>query len=151
MTTRRRRITEFTKVFRSVDRFGRALVRVAVLLTFFPIAASAQDNTLSPDEQLGPNDYLISSNGRYRFTNQGDGTMAVTVEGYVVWSLQRGVGSLVMQGIDGNLVLYGDGGSVLWSSETNAGWKAGGYLVMQDDGNRVLYRAEQWPSLGEAE
>ena len=67
--------------------------------------------------------------------------MAVTVEGYVVWSLQRGVGTLVMQGSDGNLVLY-DGGSVLWSSETNADWNAGAYLVMQDDGNLVLYRAD---------
>jgi hypothetical protein len=44
-----------------------------------------------------------------------------------------------MQG-DGNFVVYGSG-SVLWQSRT-AGKAPGGRLVLQGDGNLVLYRRD---------
>ena len=47
-----------------------------------------------------------------------------------------------MQG-DGNLVVYDAGGQAVWSSDT---WQdplnAGSHLVMQDDGNAVVYRPQ---------
>jgi hypothetical protein len=39
---------------------------------------------------------------------------------------------------DGNIVLYGPGGSVLWSAYTSG---TGNYLIMQSDGNLVQYSA----------
>jgi hypothetical protein len=48
----------------------------------------------------------------------------------------------VVQGSDGNLVEY-QGGHALWASGTEG--HEGDYLVMQGDGNLVLYAADRTP------
>src|SRR5262249_52420666 len=114
---------------------------VTILAAFIPSTARASD-TLGPNEQLGPNDYLQSSNGRYRFTNQGDGNLVLTVEGYAVWSTggHNEPGILTMQG-DGNLVYLSMGGDLWWDSKTAGHEGEGTSLVMQDDGNAVANTA----------
>jgi cytochrome c peroxidase len=67
---------------------------------------------LQVGDEIGVNQYLQSANGEYRFNLQGDG----------------------------NLVLRDQAtGSALWSSKTNG--QNGSKLVMQGDGNLVLYTA----------
>ena len=114
---------------------------VTILAAFIPSSAHASD-TLGPNEQLGPNEYLQSSNGRYRFTNQGDGNLVLTVEGYAVWSTggHNAPGILTMQG-DGNLVYLSMGGDLWWNSQTPGHDGQGVSLVMQDDGNAVANTA----------
>jgi hypothetical protein len=55
-------------------------------------------------------------------------------------SLRKSCNMLVLQS-DGNLVLYGENGTIaLWSSDT---WNSGSNrLIMQSDGNLVLYNNE---------
>src|SRR4051794_780845 len=60
---------------------------------------------------LGPNDFVTSCDGRF---------------------------ALVMQGSDGNLVLYQSGGVALWSANTQGPLQK--FAAMQGDGNLVVYR-----------
>jgi pimeloyl-ACP methyl ester carboxylesterase len=53
-----------------------------------------------------------------------------------------GTTALRYQG-DGNLVLYGTGGSVLWASDTDGA--GAGYVEMQGDGNFVIYEPSGRP------
>ncbi|MBP4046347.1 hypothetical protein [Chromobacterium violaceum] len=67
-------------------------------------------NTLLPNQVLGINEYLLSTNGAYQ---------------------------LILQS-DGNLVLYRMANHhPLWASGTNG--KPGCFVTMQDDGNLVIY------------
>jgi|SRR5579859_6110165 len=73
-------------------------------------------NSLNVDEGLGIGDSLISTNGAFRLTLE----------------------------IDGNLVEYNQStGSAVWTSNTakSLGW----CLIMQEDGNLVLYDAHKAP------
>ena len=67
---------------------------------------------LLPEESLGSDQLLSSANGRF---------------------------TLVYQGDDGNLVLYGPSGT-LWASDTHG--RPAGICVMQGDGNLVIYGPE---------
>lgn len=53
--------------------------------------------------------------------------------------------ALIFQG-DGNLVLYKQGGTPLWSSGTHD--KSADYVVMQSDGNLVIYDSQDRPLWG---
>ena len=57
----------------------------------------------------------------------------------------KGPYAFVMQ-IDGNAMIYGRGGSVIWKTDT---WHKGHHFVLQDDRNIVLYnnnRGVGWKS-----
>ena len=69
---------------------------------------------LDPGESLSGDQRLQSPDGRYRAVAQSDG----------------------------NLVVYGPGGRVLWASAT---WAPGARLVLQTDGNLVLYATSGRP------
>ena len=114
-------------------------------------------------QSLAPGDYLSSANGQYRlFNSPTQGTMwlyqASTPPDCPLWQqpayTQTQVGnqinyyptgtaqSTMSMQADGNLVVTGPGGNVIWQSGT-AG-TAGGYsLVLQNDGNLVIYNAAE--------
>ena len=77
--------------------------------------AIAQPGRLTPGEVLGPNGSITAPNGAVQFVLQSDG----------------------------NLVIYAEGGRVLWSSGTMG--RGGTQLVMQADSNLVLYTATLQP------
>jgi hypothetical protein len=69
-------------------------------------------NHLSAGDQIHPNQYIRSADGRY----------------------------FLMAQTDGNIVLYGPGYHVLWTTGTG-GHPGGAYIVVQTDGNIVVYSA----------
>ena len=99
------------------------------------------DNSLQADTQLNSNEYLESTNGRYRLYLQTDGNVVLrdwdTRE--ALWSTgtngQDAV-RLKFQG-DGNLVLRSSSGSATWSSGTNGSGAT--RLVLNNDGSLALY------------
>jgi hypothetical protein len=95
---------------------------------------------------IGPNQSLVSADGRFSATMQADGNFVVydrLVRG-VAWTVGTTAGgAMVMQG-DGNVVLYRPGGGRAdWASGTNsAGVMREFTLVMQGDGNLVAYDSQ---------
>lgn len=93
---------------------------------------------------------VVTPNGKFRLTMQGDGNAVVyDVMGRPVWETRTYLpgGSLAAQG-DGNLVLYQPDWRPRWYTATSA---PGGSIVLQDDGNIVIRNANgfaQWDSLG---
>jgi hypothetical protein len=94
---------------------------------------------------------LRSPNGRYRFSTPGNGmTVLDVINRSDLWSINclddprvncSVQGKLVLQ-TDGNLVWYQPGRNGGWVAEWNSGTAGYGpttYLVMQNDGNAVLY------------
>lgn len=97
-------------------------------------------NTMTMGQSLKSDEYLVSSNGQYRFYLQGDGNLVLrdwqTRES--IWSSkthgQNGT-RLTLQS-DSNLVLYTDTGSPVWASNTvGAGADK---LHLNDDGTLGL-------------
>jgi hypothetical protein len=82
---------------------------------------------------------LTSGNGRFTFTYQDDGNLVLYSDGgTALWSAgTSGAGQAVLQG-DGNFVVYDHSGQPVWNTGT-AG--RGDRLIVQDDGNVVLYDA----------
>ena len=82
---------------------------------------------------------LTSSDGRFQLILQGsDGNLVIYKQGVAIWAIGgRDDDFLVNQG-DGNVVIYRTHGGAVWS--TGTGGQGGSTLVMQSDGNLVLYR-----------
>lgn len=90
---------------------------------------------------LGPNQALVSANGRYMTAMQSDGNLTVTdlATGHVLWSAGTTGGSQAAMQTDGNLVIYGTDGKAKWDSKTGSGGAMRNFtLAMQDDGNLVV-------------
>jgi cell wall-associated NlpC family hydrolase len=111
----------------------------SVIVTDRAAASSSLGGELGPDRQLGPGDWL--QNGGYRLVMQTDGNLVLYGPTGPLWatytnspSAQNAV--LANQG-DGNLVIYAPDRRVVWASRTNG--KGAGRLVLQSDGNVVLY------------
>jgi hypothetical protein len=92
---------------------------------------------------------LVSCDGRFTLTMQGDGNLVLSQAGVgPIWSTGTTSGPIValqMQG-DGNLVIvdYTSGTGVpKWSS--NTGGNPGASFLVQNDGNLVVYNASQVP------
>jgi hypothetical protein len=110
------------------------------------LGVPAVPDTLWSTQQLTPGQSLVSRNGRYAATMQGDGDLVVQAPvRRPLWDTRtHGSGDmrLVLQP-DGNLVVYDAGRAALWDSAT---WdNPGARLVMQNDGNLVLYNASGLP------
>jgi hypothetical protein len=97
---------------------------------------------LSPDEALGPGQWLESPNGRAQLAMQSDGNLVLYAIGATgsaaLWATNTQLpgSKVVMQG-DGNLALYGPGGDCRWAAGTHG--NPGAWLALQDDGNLVIY------------
>jgi hypothetical protein len=111
-------------------------------LTAANIVAMGSDR-LWPGTYLYPSRFLRSVDGRYALLLQGDGNLVLYGPGYhVLWSSGT-AGTPMNHG-----VLQGDGNFVLYPSDgVSSPWstqtvgKGGVILTMQDDGNLVMYTA----------
>ncbi|WP_433220964.1 NlpC/P60 family protein [Dactylosporangium sp. CS-047395] len=102
-----------------------------------PASAAAGTDRLTAGESLGPDQYIVSTNGAYRLVMQGDGNLVLYGPAGPVWATYTSAGASVLANqTDGNLVVYPNAGGVSWASGSGGG---GGTLVVQDDGNLVLY------------
>lgn len=103
-------------------------------------------------DELLPNGFILSPNGRFRLQLQGDSNLVLTDLGdptsdpdVAIWSTGTAGASpsaarFVMQ-TDGNAVLYDTSDAAIWAS--NTGGSPGAYLALQDDGNLVIYAQEE--------
>ncbi len=134
-----------------------------------PVAADPSPHTaalncgeLGPGARLTPGEQLKSCGGRTLLAMQGDGNLVVySAGGKALWSsgTQNHPGSKLAVQDDGNVVVYSPGGQALWWSGNTPAHAPCGLdaamnltvgqtvkscnqqfgLVMQDDGNLVLY------------
>lgn len=116
---------------------------LVVLITASPGAAAFTNGSdrLQANDYMTTNQYLASTDGRFRFYLQGDGNLVLRVvsTSQALWaSATNGQGGvrLNMQG-DGNLVLRNSAGSAVWSTKTNG--SGGVRLTLQNDANSVIY------------
>ncbi len=108
----------------------------------FTMNANRGDRISSVDDGLFPNDYLQSQNKLHTLIMQGDGNL-VNYGLRTPWANRKiglGLQYLALEG-NGYIVTRTVGnGSLTWN--TNGG---GSFLLMQDDGNVVLYNSEYRP------
>ncbi len=92
-------------------------------------------------EWLAPGQAVSSPNGRYALAMQADGNLVVYQDGFdALWASGtngNGGANATVQ-VDGDFVVYSAGGGALWSSQTS-GQTSAPLLLLQDDGNAVLY------------
>eukprot|EP00486_Rosalina_sp_Unknown_P012665 CAMPEP_0201592086 /NCGR_PEP_ID=MMETSP0190_2-20130828/190072_1 /ASSEMBLY_ACC=CAM_ASM_000263 /TAXON_ID=37353 /ORGANISM="Rosalina sp." /LENGTH=444 /DNA_ID=CAMNT_0048050693 /DNA_START=249 /DNA_END=1581 /DNA_ORIENTATION=- len=100
----------------------------------------AVTNTLSNNDQIDPDDQIISSNGEYYATLTSDGNFGIYYSDgdILLWSAEKsGSGSapyrLIMQD-DNNLVLYDNDGAALFESNTDNQGTGSATLILQDTG-----------------
>jgi hypothetical protein len=101
---------------------------------------------LIPGQQLLPSQRLTSQDGRFSLLLHDNGNLYLydNRSGAVLWWGGQNGGadsSAVFQG-DGNFVLY-DGGRAVWSANTHC--RRATYLVLQNDGNLVVYAWDGTP------
>lgn len=119
--------------------FAVAAATVASLTAAGP-AVAASPNSLAAGATLATNASLVSTNGTYRFTMQGDGNLVLYGPKGALWSTKT-TGSkarLTLQ-TDGNAVVRNGAGAATWNSRT-AG-TAVKRLLVQDDGDVSLLDA----------
>ncbi len=129
----------FTRLlFSYISRF----IAIGIICCCSASWAAVAENVLYQDEALYSEDYLESSNGRYRLNMQGDGNVVIYRDGSNV-SFQTSTSGntsayLVMQG-DGNLVAYNSTGSAVFNTGTHG--NPGAYAALQDSGRLIVYAA----------
>jgi hypothetical protein len=117
-----------------------------------PIWSSGTRNVYTQDElekiivkngeSLRVNDKRTSTNGKYYVTLQSDGNVVLYKGEKALWA--TGTNRQDVYGIfvqkDGNLVAYLSGDRPTWASNTAGRGGRETFLIMQDDGNLVLYK-----------
>lgn len=99
-----------------------------------PTPPSSHGDRLQQNQPLFRGQQIVSADGRFRLILQGtDGNLVLYKGNTPLWATHRFGDRFLLQG-DGNLVLY-RGNTPMWASRT----RAGDTLVMQSDGNLVLY------------
>jgi len=128
----------FRVVVRSADASG-AVVDVVTAGDERGLRANPGTSLARSTTTMFGGESLSSPNGRYRMLFQPDGNLVVYADGgRVVWaSASSAPGGRFVSQSDGNLVIYSASGRPVWAS--NSGGIGGTTLVMQDDGNLVDY------------
>ena len=121
------------------------LLGLTVLIAVTPVSADAE-NILDPGERLNRGEGLVSDNGRYRLILQNDGNLVLYKNRRTaLWSSRTdGLSAQYCEmQKDGNLVIYNYADKPIWASQTNDTKNVNSILILQDDGNLVIYRADE--------
>lgn len=100
--------------------------------------------SLGPNQVLGTNESLVSSDEKYKLILQTDGNLVIYSPTRAVWASHtegRGGIRLAMQS-DGNLVIYNNNWVPVWNTKTDG--KGVSSLFMQPDGNLVMYNSKTY-------
>jgi len=106
------------------------------------VAQQATTDRLNPGQWLVTNQSIRSPGGRFQLVLQRQGNAVLLGPEGPLWSTsvaKRESSALLMKS-SGILCLLGFNDEVLWQSGTQI--SPGAFLVLQDDGNLVLYRDE---------
>jgi hypothetical protein len=136
----------------SVLRLVTGLVGLTLLALCTP-AAWAQPqpipaNLLRAGQSLSVGQMLVSHNDNFQLVLQPDGNLVLSQlsPNFVLWTSQTAgqLSAVLTMQPDGNLVLYDQATppNVLWSSQTSGhegAFPFGPYLLLQNDGNLVVY------------
>ena len=95
-------------------------------------------DTLGTGQALMTDMGLWSLDGRYRLIFQGDRNLVLYGPSGAVWATNRYTGDFVIMQSDANLVGYNLWSQAAWSTGTG-GLGGGAALVVQNDGNLVIY------------
>lgn len=102
---------------------------------------STNRHILFKGQMLNSGQYLLSKDGRFKFTMQSDGNFVLYKNSkQVLWSSHtngKPVTYCEMK-TDGNLFLTNNSKVSYWSSNTSS--YPGGFLILQDDANAVIYQ-----------
>ena len=120
-----------------------------LLLALIVCTSSAERKAyLKCGEVLAVNEFLESTNGYYAVMQSDCNFVIYRSKHFVprnaLWASNtvnsNCRNSVLVNQLDGNVVIYNNGnnGNALWSTRTNSGTKCYN-LVMQEDGNLVLY------------
>jgi len=114
------------------------------------VAYRTPGGVLDSGRYLSTDEMLVSANGQYRMVVQSDGNLVVYTKDYTpLWGSKTRSSthplSLHVQESDGNLVLYDAHMTPFWESDTRSSGPT--ELIMQDDGNLVLYRVSDYTPL----
>jgi hypothetical protein len=115
------------------------------------ILADIASAILESHREMPEENYLLSSNQRYKLLMKGDGNLVIYEDRFsVVWATNTdGQGrppfKLAMQS-DGNLVIYDGTGRPTWATDTCDKGRGPFRLIMQDDRNLVIYDAQNRPT-----
>ena len=134
---------------RRKSRVGAAIrILVVIGLGLGVIASSAAGATskqsvgsrLLPGRSLTRGSWLVSLNGIYTLVMQRDGNLVLHAKGVVVWTSDTSShpGAMALMRRNGDLVIT-QGRHLLWSSGTDGLGDAGSALVLENDGNLVVY------------
>ena len=125
------------------------LILGATFAIFSSAASAATCGQLASGATMTPGQSIRSCNGKYTLLFQTDGNVVLYPTNridaaHAYWATPTGGGTFVMQ-TEGNLVLYKAGvpqsvENALWASNLDGGtYGRSGYLVVQDDGNLVVF------------
>ena len=127
---------------------GLSALCLSALIAAAPAAAAAAAAALAPSAAVsstGNFGLLVSPNGAYILTMQGDGNLVLTHFGQPVWnSATYGQGTApytASLAADGSLHALDHSGKSLWSSGPAASGAAPFSVTVQNDGNIVVYDA----------
>jgi hypothetical protein len=116
-----------------------ALVIAGLMAASAP-GGAATTGAIALGTRILPGQSVPSANGSHQLVMQTDGNLVVySSDGRALWtSGTAGRGAAFVAGADGNLAVVNRTGRPVWTSAT--GGKHAGRLLVQNDGNVVLYR-----------
>ena len=108
---------------------------------------AACGNRMTANRTLRRGMYLTSARGRYKLLLQDDGNLVLYAPSGPIWSNHRFDTQYAIMQRDGNFATYARGNIANWSTATSG--KGGKRLVVQRDGNLVLYAGTKalWSSV----
>lgn len=93
--------------------------------------------SLRATEYITSGEFRVSCNGTYRIGLLENGNVVLSDGAQPLAQTDTDSGKYFVMSQNGDLVLYDDGGSSLWHTDTAGNPEA--YLVLEDDGNLVVY------------
>ncbi|AYB38684.1 lectin [Brevibacillus laterosporus] len=118
-------------------KFSLSFFLLTMMLFYsLPAFAAPGENRLNPGEGMNRGHQLVSNNGLYKLVFQKDGNLVLKGRGTTLWSSNTYAAWAVVMDKNGALTIW-TYPVVLWSSGTH---NPGAYLIVQDDGNVVIYK-----------
>ena len=141
-SARRTMINNFRKAIARAYALDDTALAEEVDLEFKNFRARCNSDWLQPGDYLSRGDSMISRDGRYEMVLGTDGDIVLSrIDGEraVLWrSKTKDLGGIrLVMGYDGNVVLRDRKSNVVFSTKTS--WDQPGKLVLQGDGNLVLF------------